>query len=65
MTLEADFAVKIVKHKNKEFMLQFWDLGGQPHFRDVRKTYYEHVSGVLLVFDLTNLQSFENLPRNL
>ncbi len=63
MTLGADFAVKRIQHKGKDFVLHFWDMAGQPHFKDVRKNYYTHVSGVVMVFDLTSPESFRNIPN--
>ncbi|OLS15666.1 MAG: small GTP-binding protein [Promethearchaeota archaeon CR_4] len=43
--------------------LQIWDVAGQGSFEFARKTYYPHSQGFLLVFDLTNPTSFQNLDR--
>lgn len=41
--------------------LQLWDLGGQESFKTLRRTYIEGARGAIVVFDLTNKESFENL----
>ena len=41
--------------------LQIWDLSGQEHFVSVRSKFYSKSDGALLVFDLTNQKSFNNL----
>ena len=41
--------------------LQIWDLSGQEHFVSVRSKFYSKSDGALLVFDLTNQKSFDNL----
>jgi len=40
---------------------QIWDLGGQESFRSLRKLYLEGANGGLVIFDLTDRDSFDNL----
>lgn len=40
---------------------QIWDLGGQESFRSLRKLYLEGANGALLVYDMTNEESFDKL----
>ena len=42
--------------------LQIWDTAGQERFRAISSAYYRGAHGVVLVFDLTSEQSFEDLP---
>lgn len=62
MTLGADFAIKNEQVGNRYYMLQIWDLGGQPQFKDIRSAYYMNSSGLIMVFDVTKIQTFKNLP---
>ena len=41
--------------------LVIWDLGGQPHFKEVRRAYYLGARGSILVFDLTRPDTFMEL----
>ncbi|MFW9987721.1 MAG: Rab family GTPase [Candidatus Odinarchaeota archaeon] len=40
---------------------QIWDLGGQESFKSLRKLYLEGANGALLVYDMTNINTFEKL----
>jgi small GTP-binding protein len=40
-----------------------WDLGGQDKFKFVRPMFYRSATGIVLMFDVTNRESFEALPR--
>ena len=41
--------------------LQIWDTAGQERFRTITKAYYKGADGVLVVFDLTDRDSFLNI----
>ena len=43
--------------------LQIWDTGGQQRYRPVLSTCYRSAHGVIVVFDVTNAQSFANLQQ--
>jgi len=61
-TIGCDFAIKELQfNDNIRVKLQIWDLGGQPHFREVRKAFYVGASGGIVLYDITNRQSFENV----
>jgi small GTP-binding protein len=38
-------------------------LAGQPHFSSVRPVFYRGAAGIILVFDTTRRQSFDNIPQ--
>ena len=63
ITIGADFAVKEVKLPDceQDYKLQIWDLAGQPRFDAVRTLYYKGSMGAILVFDITNRSSIDNL----
>jgi len=61
-TIGCDFAIKEFQFdKDIKVKLQIWDLGGQPHFREVRKAFYVGASGGIVLYDITNRTSFENV----
>ena len=41
---------------------QIWDLAGDTRFSSIIKSYYRGISLCVLVFDITNLESFEKIP---
>jgi len=55
-------AVKITKEvTDYEVNLNLWDIGGQDSFKLVRGKFYKQAIAALLIFDLTNRKSFDNL----
>ncbi|MEM1885792.1 MAG: GTP-binding protein, partial [Candidatus Jordarchaeales archaeon] len=62
-TLGADFASYKIELDNKIVTLQLWDLGGQPSFAHLRSFFYTEAKGGVIVFDLTNVKSFENVEK--
>jgi small GTP-binding protein len=67
MTIGVDFHVKTITIDTPEgpikAKLQIWDTGGQERFSSIRPMYYRGSLGALLIFDLTNSDSFEHLPQ--
>ncbi|MGQ4913729.1 MAG: GTP-binding protein [Candidatus Asgardarchaeia archaeon] len=68
MTIGVEIALKTfeVKSKNLSYgnvTFLIWDLGGQLKFTRVRENYYLGSSGGILVYDITNRTSFENLKN--
>jgi len=67
MTIGVDFAVKTIdvgtSEGAKKIKLQIWDTGGQERFSYVRPLYYKGAMGGLVVFDVTQVESFQNIPR--
>ena len=62
-TLGVEFMTKVVQTEHHRIQLQLWDTAGQELFRSVTRGYYRGSAGALLVFDLTNRDSFENIGR--
>ena len=41
--------------------MQIWDTAGQERFRTIAKNYYRGAHGIILVFDVTNKKTFDNI----
>ncbi|XP_046398585.1 ras-related protein Rab-39B-like [Ischnura elegans] len=62
-TVGVDFFARLVQVKDgTRIKLQLWDTAGQERFRSITKSYFRNSVGALLVYDITNRKSFENLP---
>ena len=64
MTIGADLAIKespVLYSGGRQVKYLIWDLAGQPRFESVRKAYYMSAMGALAVFDLTRIESFQNI----
>lgn len=62
-TIGADFKTKIALIQDKRIKMQIWDTQGNI-FRNMRKP-FGGAHGIILAFDLTDLDSFENLTTYL
>ena len=60
-TIGVDFKVKTLEINNKKVKMQIWDTAGQERFRTVVSTYFRGAHGILLLYDVTNRDSFKNL----
>lgn len=49
--------------KKKSFEIQLWDTAGQERFRSITKSYYKDSQGLLLLYDITNRDSFDGLNK--
>ena len=60
-TVGMDFQDKIIEIEDKKVRLQVWDTAGQERFRNVTKSYFQSSQGLVLVYDITDRESFEKL----
>jgi small GTP-binding protein len=67
MTIGVDFHVKTIIVETSEGVmtckLQLWDTGGQERFGHIRPMYYQGALGAVVIYDITNYDSFEHLPQ--
>ena len=62
-TIGVDFKIKIVNVAGKKVKLQLWDTAGQERFRNITAAYYRGASGVIIVYDVTNRDSLQNVQK--
>ncbi len=62
-TLGVDFIVKSIPLDNYIVKLQAWDTAGQERYAGVRPIYYRGARGAILVYDITQRQSFINAEK--
>jgi len=60
-TIGVEFGSKIVAIGGRSVKLQIWDTAGQERFRSVTRSYYRGAAGALLVYDITNRESYNAL----
>ena len=63
-TIGIDFSFKeIILENNVTIKLKIMDTSGQEKFRAISKSYYKNADGVIFVFELNNMQSFNELEE--
>ncbi|CEM22701.1 unnamed protein product [Vitrella brassicaformis CCMP3155] len=60
-TIGIDFKIKTIDIDGKRVKLQIWDTAGQERFRTITQAYYRSAMGILLVYDVTSPESFQNI----
>jgi small GTP-binding protein len=60
-TIGVDFQSKIIMIDNTKVKLKIWDTTGQERFKTLTSQYYNGADGALLIFDVTNKESFERI----
>ena len=60
-TIGVDFKIKTLEIEGKSVKLQIWDTAGQERFRNIVSSYYKGAHGIMMVYDITDLESFRYL----
>ena len=61
-TIGLDYRFKLVNLENdKKVKLQIWDTAGQDRLRAITKNYYKGAHGIILMYDVTNISTFNNI----
>ena len=58
-----DFKIRTIELDGKKIKLQIWDTAGQERFRTITTAYYRGAMGIMLVYDITNEKSFDNIKN--
>jgi small GTP-binding protein len=61
-TVGVDIGKKDLKINDHNLVLQIWDLSGQHTFDAIRNQFYSRSDGVVLVYDISRRETFENIP---
>ena len=60
-TLGIDFKTKMIQKGENLIKISIYDTAGEEKYRHLIKNYYNGSNGILLVFDITKRNSFDNL----
>ncbi|EDO18852.1 hypothetical protein Kpol_1023p21 [Vanderwaltozyma polyspora DSM 70294] len=60
-TIGVDFKIKTVQLDGKTVKLQIWDTAGQERFRTITSSYYRGSHGIIIVYDITDQESFNGV----
>eukprot|EP00826_Nyctotherus_ovalis_P054154 TRINITY_DN707_c0_g2_i3.p1 TRINITY_DN707_c0_g2~~TRINITY_DN707_c0_g2_i3.p1 ORF type:complete len:210 (-),score=53.95 TRINITY_DN707_c0_g2_i3:149-778(-) len=58
-TIGVDFKIKTVTHRDSVIKLQIWDTAGQERFKTITGSYYKGAHGIMVVYDVTDRESFQ------
>ncbi|KAJ7996090.1 hypothetical protein DPEC_G00233470 [Dallia pectoralis] len=59
-TIGVDFEMERFEVLGVPFSLQLWDTAGQERFKCIASTYYREARAIILVFDLSSVDSLDN-----
>ena len=62
-TIGIDFKIKTVDVDGKQIKLQIWDTAGQERFRTITQTYYKNAMGIILAYDVTDENSYNDICK--
>jgi len=62
-TIGVEFATKYMEVEGNVIKLQIWDTAGQERYRAITSAYYRGAVGALLVYDISDRNTFQNAER--
>ena len=62
-TIGVDFECHTISLDGKIIKLQVWDTAGQERFKAITNSFYRGAQGIIIVFDVTNWESFDNVKN--
>eukprot|EP00026_Physarum_polycephalum_P017277 Phypoly_transcript_18448.p1 GENE.Phypoly_transcript_18448~~Phypoly_transcript_18448.p1 ORF type:complete len:240 (-),score=38.18 Phypoly_transcript_18448:45-665(-) len=62
-TIGVDFKIRTITLEQKVIKLQIWDTAGQERFRTITSSYYRGAHGIIVVYDVTDQVSFNNVKQ--
>ena len=60
-TIGLDQKNKFVKFQDKKIELRIWDTAGEERFRSIAKNLFKGADGIVLMYDLSNYDSFKDI----
>lgn len=67
-TIGCSVEVKLHEYKEgtpnqRRYFIELWDIGGSQNHKNTRSVFYNPTNGIILVHDLTNRKSQQNLQK--
>jgi len=62
-TIGVDFKIRTIELEGKTVKLQIWDTAGQERFRTITSSYYRGAHGIIVVYDVTDNDTFTNVKQ--
>lgn len=62
-TVGFEFISKDLEIQDKKIKLQIWDTAGQERYKSITSSFFRGCHGIVAVFDLTNIQSFNAIDQ--
>merc|ERR1712083_524879 len=62
-TIGVDFKIRTIQLDGKTIKLQIWDTAGQERFRTITSSYYRGAHCIIVVYDITDADSFGNVKQ--
>ena len=62
-TIEVDYKERLVKINGEKVKLAIWDTAGHERFRLLTPSFYRGGQGVIVVYDITNSESFTRVEN--
>lgn len=62
-TIGVDFKIRTVELDGRTIKLQIWDTAGQERFKTIVASYYRGAHGIIVVYDITEEDSFKNVKN--
>nr|CAG8445645.1 10700_t:CDS:2 [Entrophospora candida]CAG8448261.1 910_t:CDS:2 [Entrophospora candida] len=62
-TIGVDFKIRTIDLEGKTVKLQIWDTAGQERFRTITSSYYRGAHGIIVVYDVTDPDTFTNVKQ--
>lgn len=59
----VDFKIRTIELEGKIIKLQIWDTAGQERFRTITSSYYRGSHVIIVVYDVTDQESFNNVKQ--
>eukprot|EP00761_Pharyngomonas_kirbyi_P002944 gb/GECH01002948.1/.p1 GENE.gb/GECH01002948.1/~~gb/GECH01002948.1/.p1 ORF type:complete len:203 (+),score=36.67 gb/GECH01002948.1/:1-609(+) len=62
-TIGVDFKIHNLEINGENYKMHIWDTAGQERFRNITASYYRGAHAVVVIYDITNKESFENIQH--